>query len=164
MKNIIFIAALAIAFVAPAQIFAQAQEGQTPEQQIQEVINIIRVEVSESFPHYQETTKWDLSTDEAVRLSQLVHGYSGINLGENAQYLWFSDNTSNVVKSILNDFDQEIHQEFRFDLYQIGYVGEGDSLSLVLFFDYQNPVTLEDLQKGSLEGTGISTADVRNLK
>ena len=164
MKNLIFIAALAIAFVAPAQIFAQAQEGQTQEQQIQEVINIIRAEIAEKYPHYQETTKWYLSTDEAMRDSQLVRGYSGINLGEGAQYLWFSNNSSNVVKSILNDFDGGLSREFGFDLYQIGYVGEGDSLSLVLFFDYQNPVTLEDLQKGSLEGTGISTEDMGNPK
>jgi hypothetical protein len=158
MKNNIIIAALAIAFIAPAQVFAQAKEGQTPEQQIQEVITIIKSEIADSFPEYQETTKWDLSKD---RQSQEVHGGVAINLGEDAQYLWFSNNADNVFKAILDDIKGGLSQEFVFDLYQIGYVGEGDGLSLVLFLDYQNPVTnLEELQKAALEGTGLTPSDL----
>ena len=158
MKKNILIAALAIAFVAPAQVFAQAKEGQTPEQQIQEVITIIKSTVADSFPDYQETSKWDLSKD---RLSQEVHGGVVIPLGEDAQYLWFSSNTDNVLKSILGDFKGEFFQESGFDLYQIGYVGEGDNLSLVLFLDYQNPVNnLEELQKAALKETGLTPSDL----
>jgi membrane-bound lytic murein transglycosylase MltF len=159
MKNNIFAAVFAIAALAPTQIFAQAKEGQTPEQQVQEVINIIRAEISESFPGYQETTKWNLSKDDSVRLSQEVHGASIINIGENAQYLWFSNNSDNTVNAILESFTEELRREFMFDLYQIGYVGEGDDISLVVFLDYQNPVTLEDLQKAALKGTGFNPSD-----
>ena len=52
-------------------------------------------------------------------------------------------------------------EEFNFDLYQIDYLNENDTLKLVIFLDYKNPVTLEDLQKGSLKGTGVKPGDLR---
>lgn len=164
MKKNIFIAAIAIAFLAPAQIFAQAQESQTSEQQIQEVISIIKSEIVISHPEYKEATRWDLSSSKEKRESQGVHYGTVISLGENAQYLWFSNNTANVVESVVKDL-KFFSQEFGTDLYQLGYVGTGDEIALVLFLDYQNPVTnLEDLQKAALKGIGISPAEIEGIE
>jgi hypothetical protein len=158
MKNNIFAAVFAIAALAPAQIFAQVQEGQTPEQQVQELIKIIKSEISERLPEYEETLDWIISTSEEVMDSQKIHGRRVITLGDNAQYLWFKDNVSRYTEAIIKGMKDE---EFNFDLYQIDYLNENDTLKLVIFLDYQNPVTLEDLQKGSLKGTGIKPGDLR---
>lgn len=157
MKNNIFAAVFAIAALAPAQIFAQVQEGQTPEQQVQEMIKIIKSEISERLPEYEETLDWIISTSLEVMDSQKIHGRRVITLGDNAQYLWFKDNVSRYTESIIKDMKDE---EWNFDLYQIDYLNENDTLKLVIFLDYQNPVTnLEELQKAAMKGTGFTPSD-----
>lgn len=145
-------------------LFAQALEGQSPEEQLQAVIQDIRLALSDSHPFLRETNQWALSISEEDRDRQGVHASIVQEIDEIGNYLWFSNNSEVIKASILKNFSGPFFDDFGFDFYQIGMVSSGPHLALVVFLDYQNPVLkLEDLQRLSLEGTGLSVSDMDRL-
>jgi hypothetical protein len=161
MKKNILIAVFALATLAPSQIFAQAQEGQTPSQQATEVIRSIKKELSLVFPQMKETEKYSLQLDEKSYLSQGAHGK--VVQPIDAEYLYYSNNSKIIQDSFIKGIKEANADDFNFDLYQIGFVEKDQKYYLVAYLDYQNPASIEELQKKSLEGTGLTISDLEEI-
>jgi len=159
MKKNILIAVIALVILAPAQVFAQAQEGQTASQQANEVIKSIKKELTAAFPQFKETAKYSLKPDGASYLNQGAHGQ--YIQAVDAEYLYYSNNSEVVTNAFIKGIKAANADDFNFDVYQIGFVEKDNKYYIIAYLDYQNQVKLEDLQKRSLEGTGLSASDLK---
>jgi hypothetical protein len=158
MKKIFLSTAIVISSLTTAQVFAQAKEGQTPGQQTAEVIASIQKELAVSFPQFKETSKYSLHSDNSSYLNQGAHGQIVQEI--DAEYLYYSNNSDIVLKAIIKKIKESNSDDFNFDLYQIGFVEQYNKYYIVTYLDYQKTVKLEDLQKSSLEGTGLLSSDL----